>query len=114
LFARQRKWPALQGAIARPDKAANIQSPCRAPNPEAVVHQQLDTRGARVGKHIAVMGLRRAEDAHHAGQQSIGARTHVDGLHRQPQPVQLNQGHPDHLSHSRNQAAHSPAHCTGQ
>lgn len=35
-------------------------------------------------------------------------------VHGQPQHVKLNQGHPDHLIHSRSLAAHSPAPCTDQ
>jgi len=70
----------LQIRIADP----SIQAPGCAPNAKAVMHQQLDASGARIGKHVAVMGLRGAEDAHHAAEQPISVRTHVEGLHGQP------------------------------
>ena len=58
---------------------------------------------------MAVVGLRRAEDLHDAGEQSIGAGAHVDGAGGQPQGLDLYQGHADHRNHSRSHAAQSPA-----
>jgi len=74
-------------ALTRPLEAAQVQASGRAPHAKAVVNQQLHSRGARVGEEVAVMGLCRAEDPHHAGQQSISARAHVNGLHGQPHRV---------------------------
>src|SRR5665213_579680 len=92
-----------------PLEAALVQSPRGAPHAKAVVYEQLDAAGAGVGKEVAVVRLRGAEDLYDARQQPIGAGAHVDGLHRQPQGIDA-----DHRSHSRSQAAQSPPHCTGQ
>src|SRR6516225_601059 len=56
-----------------------------------------------------MMSLRGAEDLNHARQQPLGAGTHVDGLHRQPDGVDAN-----HRSSSRIQAAHCDAAAHGQ
>ena len=53
-------------------------------NAEAVVHEQLDAGGPRVGEQVAVMGLRAAEDLHDAGQEPLRPGAHVDGPGRQP------------------------------
>jgi hypothetical protein len=73
------------------------------------VHQQLDARAARVGEQVSVVRLRGAEHLHHAGEQSVSARAHVDGLDRQPHGVDT-----DHRSSSRIQLAHSAAAPLGQ
>ena len=46
--------------------------------------------------------------------QPIDMRAGSDRLLASVVRVQLDQGQPDHLSHTRTQAAHSALHCTGQ
>ena len=77
------------------------------PNPSCT--SKLDAGRSGVGEEVAVVRLRDTEDLHHAGQQSIGAGAHVDGMNRQPDGVD-----PDHRSSSRIQAAHSSAPAQGQ
>lgn len=72
LLLRERQRRDHAKDLARPYKAALIQAPGGVPDAEAVVHQQLDARGAHVGKKVAAMGLGGAEDLNHAGQQALG------------------------------------------
>src|SRR5665213_1485822 len=92
-----------------PLEAALVQSPRGAPHAKAVVHQQLDAAGAGVGKEVAVVRQRGAEDLYHAGQQPVNAGAHVDGVDRQPDGVD-----PNHRSSSRIHAAHCEAAAHGQ
>ena len=82
LCQRHRRSPGAH--LARPDEAPGIQPTRCAPHAKAVVHQQLDAGGARIGEQVAVMGLGTAKDLYHAGQQPIGAGAHVRGLSCQP------------------------------
>lgn len=52
----------------------------RAPDAEAVVHEQLQAGATPVGEEVAVVDLRGAEDSDHLGEKPFGAATHVDGL----------------------------------
>jgi hypothetical protein len=57
-----------------------------------------------MGEEVTVMGLRRAKDLHHPGEQAIGAGAHVHGLDGEPHRIDA-----DHRSSSRIHAAHSAA-----
>ena len=107
----QRQWRAH--TLAWPHEASSVQAPCGAPHAEAVVHQQLDARGARVGEQVTVVGMGGTSDLHDAGQQPLGASAHVHRYAAQPQAIDA-----DHLSrpelNSRSQAAQSPAADIGQ
>jgi hypothetical protein len=51
-----------------------------APRTEAVVHDQLDADGPRIGEQAAVMGPGTAHGMRDVRHQALGARTHVQGL----------------------------------
>lgn len=82
---------------------------------EAVVHDELDARGARVGEEVAVMGVRGTQCRDDSGQHPLGARAHVQRLRAQPYFVDA-----DHFSaaaatsrsHAAQCAACEPDHCT--
>jgi hypothetical protein len=57
----------------------SVHAPCSAPDAETVMHEEPDARGPRVGEEVAVVGLRRAEDLHDAGQQPVDTGAHADG-----------------------------------
>lgn len=84
-------------------------APRGAPHAEAVVYEQLDPGGSRVGEQVAAVCLGLAEHLRDAGQQALCAGTHVHGPDRKPQCVDA-----DHRSNSRNQAAHAAAAVIGQ
>jgi hypothetical protein len=109
LLRRQRDRLAIRWRLARPRKDTLMQPARRTPDPEPIVHQQLDAVGTRVGKQIAVMGVGAAKDAHHRRQQSIGASAHVHGLDCKPDRVDT-----DHCSNSRNHAALTGPASSGQ
>ena len=83
--------------LARPCEAPGVQSSRRAPHAEAVVHEQLDAGGARVGEQVAVVCLGLAEHLHDAGQQSLRSGAHVHGLG--PQATARRCGSPKQLPH---------------
>ncbi|MDR7295843.1 hypothetical protein J2X16_001164 [Pelomonas aquatica] len=58
-----------------------------APHAEAVAHEQLDARAARVGEQIAMVSLAGTEDLHDTSEQPLGPGAHVDGLDRHPHRV---------------------------
>ena len=93
----------------RPQEVTRVQPTRGAPDAEAIMHQQFDAAGARVGKKVAVVRLRLAEHMHDAREQTLGTGAHVHRLDRQPQGVDA-----DHRSNSRIQAAHSTAAAAGQ
>src|SRR5258706_3218664 len=107
LALRERR-EGLRRHRARPSEAALVQAPCRAPDAEAVMYEQLDARGTRVGEEVAVVGLCSTEDLHYAHQQPVGASSHVDRLDGEPHGVDA-----DHRSSSRIQTAHSVAAVAG-
>lgn len=101
-------------AADKPDEAPGVQSPRSAPHAEAVVHDELDARGARVRKEVAVMGVCGSQRRDDRGQEALGARAHVQRLRAQPHLVDA-----DHFSAavtSPSQAAQcaacEPGHCT--
>jgi len=85
LILAQRQGARIGCDIAGPLKATLVQSPCGAPEPKAIVHQEPDARRSGVGKQLTMMGLGGAEHLHHFGQQPVGAGAHVNGLDCQPQ-----------------------------
>src|SRR5207245_5461363 len=94
-------------------EVTGIQAPSRAPHAEPVVHQQLDARGARVPKEVAVMRMGSAGCLHDAAHEPFGAGSHVHRRGAQPELINA-----DHLSRpedsSLNQAVQSLAAEVGQ
>ena len=95
--------------MSQPNEAPDIEAAHGAPDPEAIMYHQLDASGAGIAEHISVVSTGGAEDLDDTGQQTIGARSHVHGLDRQPQGIDA-----DRRSHSRSQAPQAAASCVGQ
>src|SRR5438105_5775913 len=66
LILGQRHRRGIGGTTARPFEAALVESACRAPHAESVMHQQLDPVRSCVGEDIAVVGPGGAEDLYDA------------------------------------------------
>ena len=77
-------------SLARPQEAALVRAPRRTPHAKAIVHEQLEAGGARIGKQVAVMGMGSPKHLHHAGAQTLGAGAHVQRLDGQPQSIDAN------------------------
>jgi hypothetical protein len=98
----------LQRDITRPHEAALVQAPSCQPNPDAVMHEHLQARGATIGEEIGMVRLGAAEDLNDTGQHGLGASTHVQWRRREPHGVDA-----DQRSSSRIQAAHASAALAG-
>ncbi len=92
-----------------PDKLAFVESSCRQPDTNAVVHEHLHAIGTAVGKQVGVVGVRRAEHLNHSAKRRVRARTHIQWLHCQPSAVDTN-----HLRTDADQQANSLAADMGQ
>src|SRR5690625_1364550 len=97
-------------ASTRPHESALIEAPCGQPNAQTIMHQNLHTVGALVGKYIGVVRASRAEVLHHTGQRRVGASAHIHGLDCQPDLI-----HADHVNSAFINCAKltcpSPCHC---
>nr|WP_232459960.1 hypothetical protein [Curvibacter sp. AEP1-3] len=86
-----------------------MQSACRQPDPNAIVHQDLEPVGSSVGKHIGMVRLGCTEDGDYAGQRRVGSGAHIQWLYCQPGAVDSN-----HLRSDADQQANSLAAEMGQ
>jgi len=75
------------GARCQPHEAPGVQPPRRAPDAEAVVREQLQPRGPRVGEQVTTVRASLAERADHRRPQPFCAGARVHRLRAQPQRV---------------------------
>ena len=81
--------------LARPHEASGVQPPRGAPHAEAVVHQQLDARGARVGEQVAVVGVGRAGVCTtQASSRSAPARMSIGAVHSHSRSMRITSAAP--------------------
>src|SRR5690606_37910353 len=95
-------------ARRRPDELALVQPARSQPQTHAVVHQDLQTVGALVGKDVGMVRVGSAKGGDHPGQRGVGTRAHVQRSGGQPGRIDT-----DHRNSSRSIWAHCAAADTG-
>lgn len=87
--------------ITRPGKPPLMQTPCRQPNAQSVVHQHLHAIASAVGKEISTVRLCRTKDSHDPGERLLGAGAHIHRFGGQPNCVDA-----DHEASPRTKLTH--------
>ena len=63
-----------------PHEAARMHPPRGTPHAEAVVHEQLESAGPRIGEEVTMVRVGLAKRVDHHRQQPVGTSAHVLGL----------------------------------